>query len=319
MSANIEQMETLETQARRLIENEVMTGLAQDPKRISPKYFYDQKGSSLFDAITDQEEYYVPRVEKEIYREYKAAICETIGKGVSLIEPGAGSCEKIRWLLPELEPVVYVPMDISAEHLQQSATALSNEFANLKVQPQVCDHTQGLVFNDLSPAPPVFFYPGSSVGNYEPEEAVELLSDMRAKMDTEGGLLIGVDTKKDEAVLHAAYNDSEGVTAEFNVNVLHNLNNLLDGNLDSSKFEHLALYNSTVGRIEMHLRCKEDHAADLAGQVIEFSKDELVHTENSYKYHPEEFIGLAEQAGFAIKELWQDQRNWFSVMYFSPV
>lgn len=302
-----------------LVEREVMSGLAQTPKQISPKYFYDQQGSALFDAITGLDEYYLPRVEKEIFAEHRAAICASIGKGVTLVEPGAGSCEKIKWLLPDLEPAAYVPMDISAEHLQASASTLSEEYADLKVVPQVCDHTQGIEIDvELNGAPRVFFYPGSSVGNFEPVAAEEFLRDMRAQMNGKGGLLIGVDTKKDTDVLHAAYNDAEGVTARFNVNVLNNLNQLLDGDIDIDKFEHHALYNAELGRIEMHLRCTQDHSAHLAGQRVEFSEGELVHTENSYKYHPDEFISLAERAGFAHCELWQDARGWFAVLYFEP-
>ena len=298
---------------------EVLAGLAQTPKQISPKFFYDQQGSALFDAITELDEYYLPRVEKQIFSEHHDAICETIGTGVTLIEPGAGSCEKIKWLLPELAPAAYVPMDISGEHLQASAAALREEFAELTVVPQVCDHTKGLKIDaQLDAAPPVFFYPGSSVGNFEPAGAVNFLRDMRAQMNDEGGLLIGVDTKKDPDVLHAAYNDAAGVTAEFNVNALNNLNQLLDGDIDSDKFEHHALYNEQQGRIEMHLRCKEDCSAQLAGERVEFAEDELIHTENSYKYHPEEFINLAERAGFEHRELWQDKRGWFSVLYFAP-
>lgn len=297
-----------------------MEGLSRTPKQISPKFFYDQQGSALFDAIVDLDEYYVPRIEKQIFVEHSAAMCAAIGEGVTLVEPGAGSCEKIKWLLPDLDPAVYVPMDISGEHLQASASALSAQFTDLNVAPQVCDHTQGIELEvDVSDARPVFFYPGSSVGNFEPEAAVDFLRDMRANMNGDGGLLIGVDTKKDTDVLHAAYNDAEGVTAQFNLNVLNNLNALLDGDLDPSKFEHVALYNEERGRIEMHLRCTADHAARLAGQQVSFTAGELVHTENSYKYHPDEFVQLAETAGFKSREVWQDDRGWFAVLYFEPV
>jgi dimethylhistidine N-methyltransferase len=301
------------------VELEVMAGLAKKPKQISPKFFYDEKGSALFDAITDLDEYYVPRVEKEILTEHRAEICATVGKGVTLVEPGAGSCEKIRWLLPELELAAYVPMDISGEHLQASAAALSDDYAELKVIPQVCDHTRGIELDEaVGEAPPVFFYPGSSVGNFEPAAAVEFMLGMRAQMNDLGGLLIGVDTKKDAAVLHSAYNDEAGVTAQFNINVLDNLNSLLEGDIDTDKFTHHALYNGEHGRIEMHLRCTGKHSAKLAGQQVEFAEGELIQTEYSYKYHPDEFIELAKQAGFAAKKVWQDKQGWFSVMYFVP-
>jgi dimethylhistidine N-methyltransferase len=297
---------------------EVLAGLARTPKQISPKYFYDQKGSALFDAITELDEYYLPRVEQQIFSAYGDAMCAAIGTGVTIIEPGAGSCEKIKWLLPGLAPAAYVPMDISADHLRASAAALSSEFAGLQVLPQACDHTVGIELEHKSEGPPVFFYPGSSIGNFTPAEAVEFMQTMRAHMQDRGGLLIGVDTKKDVEVLHAAYNDSQGLTARFNMNALDHLNNVLDGSLDTDRFVHHALYNESEGRIEMYLRCTGTHTAELAGQPVSFSEGELVQTEYSYKYHPEEFSVLAEQAGFARRQLWQDERGWFSVTYFEP-
>ena len=302
------------------VEQEVIAGLSQSSKQVSPKYFYDEKGSALFDAITELDEYYVPRVEKAILVRHRAEICAAIGSGVTLVEPGAGSCEKVRWLLPELDLAAYIPMDISGEHLQASAVSLSDDYAELKISPQVCDHTQGIDIDiDVDAAPPVFFYPGSSVGNFEPEAAVEFMRAMRAQMRDTGGLLIGVDTKKDADILHAAYNDSAGVTAQFNVNLLDNLNSLLEGDIDTNKFTHHALYNAEHGRIEMHLRCIDSHSAQLAGHQLEFAEGELVQTEYSYKYHPDEFIELAKSAGFSPVKVWQDEDLWFAVMYFEPV
>ena len=302
------------------VAQEVIAGLSQSPKQVSPKYFYDEKGSALFDAITELDEYYLPRVEKATLVRYRAEICTAIGSGMTLVEPGAGSCEKIRWLLPELDLAAYIPMDISGEHLQASAVSLSYDYAELKISPQVCDYTQGIdIDRALDDAPPVFFYPGSSVGNFEPEAAVEFMRAMRAQMQDAGGLLIGVDTKKDADVLHAAYNDSAGVTAKFNINLLENLNSLLEGDIDTDKFAHHALYNAEHGRIEMHLRCIGSHSARLAGHQLEFAEGELVHTEYSYKYHPDEFIELAKSAGFAPVKVWQDEDRWFAVLYFEPV
>jgi dimethylhistidine N-methyltransferase len=302
------------------VAQEVIAGLSQSPKQVSPKYFYDEKGSALFDAITKLDEYYVPRVEKAILVDNRAEICAAIGSGVTLVEPGACSCEKIRWLLPELDLAAYVPMDISGEHLQASAVALGDDYAELKITPQVCDHTRGIdIHLAVDDAPPVFFYPGSSVGNFEPEAAVQFMRAMRAQMQDTGGLLIGVDTKKDADILHAAYNDSAGVTAQFNINLLDNLNSLLEGDIDTDKFVHHALYNAERGRIEMHLRCTGRHSAQLAGHQLEFAEGELVHTEYSYKYHPDEFIELARLAGFAPVKVWQDDDRWFAVMYFEPV
>lgn len=316
-AAAIEQEVAIETDELLI---EVLAGLTLTPKQISPKFFYDQKGSALFDAITELDEYYLPRIERQIFDAHHEDMCAAIGQGVTLIEPGAGSCQKIRWLLPELAPAVYVPMDISVEHLYASATALGSEFAGLNVMPQACDHTVGIKLENApdADAPPVFFYPGSSIGNYTPAEAVEFMRCMRALMPDRGGLLIGVDTKKDAAVLDAAYNDSQGVTAQFNMNVLDHLNQALDGSIDTESFEHHALYNTIEGRIEMHLRCTGTHKAALAGQVISFTKGELMQTEYSYKYHPDEFRALAAEAGLVLRELWQDDRGWYSVMYFEP-
>ena len=302
------------------VAQEVIAGLSQSPKQVSPKFFYDEKGSALFDAITELDEYYLPRVEKATLVRHRAEICAAIGSGMTLVEPGAGSCEKIRWLLPELDLAAYIPMDISGEHLQASAVSLSEDYAELKISPQVCDHTQGIDIDlAVDDAPPIFFYPGSSVGNFEPEAAVEFMRAMRAQMQDTGGLLIGVDTKKDADVLHAAYNDSAGVTAQLNINLLENLNSLLEGDIDTDKFAHHATYNAEHGRIEMHLRCIGSHSAQLAGHQLEFAEGELVHTEYSYKYHPDEFIELAKSAGFAPVKVWQDEDRWFAVMYFEPV
>ena len=301
------------------VAQEVIAGLSQSPKQVSPKYFYDEKGSALFDAITELDEYYLPRVEKATLVRHRAEICAAIGSGMTLVEPGAGSCEKIRWLLPELDLAAYIPMDISGVHLQASAVSLSDDYAELKISPQVCDHTQGIDIDlAVDNAPPVFFYPGSSVGNFEPEAAVEFMRTMRAQMHDTGGLLIGVDTKKDADVLHAAYNDSAGVTAQFNINLLENLNSLLEGDIDTDKFAHQAIYNAEHGRIEMHLRCTGSHSARLAGHQLEFVEGELLHTEYSYKYHPDEFIELAKSAGFAPVKVWQDEDRWFAVLYFEP-
>jgi dimethylhistidine N-methyltransferase len=305
---------------------EVLAGLARRPKQISPKYFYDQKGSALFDEITRLDDYYVPRVEQQIFEQYRLEMCTAIGTAATLIEPGAGSCEKVKWLLPELEPEVYIPMDISAEHLEASAADLKLVYPNLHVMPQVRDHTIDMNIDiDASAARPVFFYPGSSIGNFDPASAEEFLRSMRMQLQSNalnesaaGGLLIGVDAKKDTALLNAAYNDREGVTAKFNVNALNHLNELLAGNIPTENFVHHAFYNENHGRIEMHLRCIKSHTAQLAGQHLEFTEGELVHTEYSYKYHPDEFIALAARAGFSIRELWQDQRKWYSVMYFEP-
>ena len=306
--------------ARNAAADEVLTGLSGSRKRIAPKFFYDRKGSQLFDEITNLDEYYVPRVEEQIFVDNRDDICAGVGSGSIVLEPGAGSCEKIRWLLPELEPAVYKPMDISGEHLKHSARALREDYPDIRIEPVVCDHTAGLDVFDVRPDDPVvYFYPGSSIGNFEPAAAVNFMQGMCRQMEQGGGLLIGVDTKKETEVLHAAYNDSRGVTAKFNLNVLEHLNELLCGDLDTAKFSHVARYDASHGRIEMYLRSQESHSATLAGQQLEFAEGEMIHTENSYKYHPQEFAELAREAGFTLSHLWQDARAWFSVMLFRPV
>jgi dimethylhistidine N-methyltransferase len=300
---------------------EVLAGLQDEAKHIAPKYFYDAKGAALFDAITTLDEYYVTRVERSILGDHGGDICAAIGPGASIVEPGAGSCEKIGWLLPALAPSRYTALDISAEHLAASTARLQTAFPDIAIEARACDHTRGLDLDDPGDAPLVFFYPGSSIGNFEPEDAVGFLREMRAAIDVcgeGGGLLIGVDAKKDEAVLNAAYNDRAGITRRFNLNVLEHLNALLDGTLDTARFTHAAWYNARRGRIEMHLRCRESHTAVLAGEELAFAAGELIHTENSYKYHPEEFAALAARAGFRLRNVWQDARGWFSVMYLIP-
>ncbi len=298
---------------------EVLGGLLQTPKRISPKYFYDQIGSALFDAITNLDEYYIPRVEQDIFECYKSEICKEIGKQRTIVEPGAGSCEKIKWLLPELEPAAYVPMDISGSHLRENAAKLRSDHPELTVNPLVFDHTNGVELGNILPdSASVFFYPGSSIGNFEPLAAIEFMQKLRLNMGDEGGLLIGVDTKKDREVLHAAYNDHKGVTAAFNINVLSHLNFLFNCNLNPDAFEHVAFYNEEHGRIEMHLYCMRDHSVLLAGTYVNFSAGELINTEYSYKYHPHEFSALAHRAGLCLRCLWQDERRHFSLMYFEP-
>jgi dimethylhistidine N-methyltransferase len=302
------------------VAQEVLAGLLAPSKRIPPKYFYDQRGSELFTAITQLDEYYIPATERAILEANRAAICERIGPARAVVEPGAGACEKIRWLLPDLAPAVYMPMDISAEHLSESADSLREHCPGLNVEPVACDHSAGLQIADVQALDdPVFFYPGSSIGNFEPPDVVAFLASMRGSMDASGGLLIGVDTKKDPAVLNAAYNDRQGITADFNLNVLAHLNELLDGDFELDNFEHWAYYNAAEGRIEMHLRSRIDQTVTLAGKTVSFARGETVHTENSYKYTPEEFLQLARQAGLAGSGLWQDARGYFAVMYFEAV
>jgi len=308
----------VDTVQQSAVAREVLEGLTAPDRYILPKYFYDQRGSELFAAITQVDEYYVPAAERRILEGNRSAICARIGAGRPVVEPGAGACEKIRWLLPDLAPSVYMPLDISTAHLAESAAALRADRPELNVEPVACDHSSGLQVPEVEALDnPVFFYPGSSIGNFEPARAAGFLASLRGSMDTGGGLLIGVDTKKDPAVLNAAYNDSEGLTAAFNLNVLAHLNRLLDGDFELTNFEHQAYYNATEGRIEMHLRSRVEQTVMLAGQALSFGRGETIHTENSYKYAPDEFVALAAQAGLVPNGRWQDDRQYFAVMYFS--
>lgn len=291
-------------------------GFSQSPKRLSPKFFYDAAGSQIFDQICAQPEYYVPAVERRIFEMHADDIIACIGDDCHLIEPGAGSSVKVRFLLDRLRPAMYVPMDISSEHLRLSAERLAQDYPHIPIHAVCVDHTKPY---ELPPDIPsnrrVFFYPGSSLGNFDPHEAVAFLSDLRQKAGDGGGLLIGIDTKKPVHVLNQAYNDAAGVTAEFNLNLLKRVKRELGGDVDPDNFYHYAYYNSQHGRIEMHLVSRDDHTLRVNGNVFNFKAGESIHTENSYKYLPEEFQELARQADWQSVKLWQDEQKYFSLHY----
>jgi dimethylhistidine N-methyltransferase len=299
----------------------VLTGLSGQPKRIPPKYFYDGEGSRLFEAICAQPEYYLTRVETDLLKAEAVAIARRIGKVACMIEPGAGCCAKARLLLGRLQAASYWPVDISGEALAQAASRLSAEHPLLEVTAVQLDFTAGQGFAPLLPHLPddgrrVVYYPGSSIGNASPAEAVELLKAFRALAGSQGGLLIGFDLKKDPARLHAAYNDAAGVTAAFNRNLLVRLNRELGADFRTERFDHYAFYNPEAGRIEMHLVSRERQQVKVAGTPVMFEAGESLHTENSYKYLPEEFDALAAQAGFSREAGWQDSEGLFAVHFY---
>lgn len=299
----------------------VLTGLSGRPKRIPPKYFYDGEGSRLFEAICAQPEYYLTRVETALLKAKAENIAHRIGKVACMIEPGAGCCAKARLLLGRLQAASYWPVDISGEALAQSARLLSEEHPALIVTAAQLDFTAGQGFVPLLPHLPatgrrLVYYPGSSIGNASPAEAVELLKAFRVLAGTDGGLLIGFDLKKDPARLHAAYNDAAGVTAAFNLNLLVRLNRELEADFQPDRFAHYAFYNPEAGRIEMHLVSRECQRVTVAGVTVEFEVGESLHTENSYKYTPQEFDALAAQTGFSLDEGWQDSEGLFAVRYY---
>jgi dimethylhistidine N-methyltransferase len=297
---------------------EVLAGLSRDRKALSPKFFYDERGSRLFDAITELPEYYPTRTEIDIIRQNGAAMVERIGRGCQLIELGSGSSIKVRLLLDALEPMVYMPVDISKAHLANSATALAADFPHLQIHAVCADYSAPFLLPELAVADrKVAFFPGSSIGNFEPDQARTLLARVARMVGTGGGLLIGVDLKKDAEILNAAYNDSQGVTAKFNLNLLARINRELDGDFDLDRFYHHAFYDADKGRVEMHLVSETHQSVQVDGRSFGFFAGEGIHTECSYKYSVEEFGDLARRAGFTPADAWLDLDGLFSVHFFT--
>ena len=294
---------------------ELLAGLAQRPRSIAPKFFYDAAGSALFDRICELPEYYPTRTELEILSRHAGEMAACIGPDAELVEFGAGSSRKVRLLLDALPGMRrYVPVDISVEHLAGAVELLRADYPGLDVRPLAADFTRPLTLpaRDAVPARRAGFFPGSSIGNFTPEEAEAFLRDA-AVLLAGGGLLIGVDLVKDPAVLHAAYNDAEGVTAAFNLNVLARANRELGADFDLDAFAHYAFYEPRRQRIEMHLQSLRRQQVRLCGRVFDIAEGESLHTENSYKYSIEGFRDLARRAGFQPKAVWCDDRRWFSV------
>ncbi len=296
---------------------EVIEGLKQSPRKIPPKFFYDAKGSRLFDAICELPEYYQTRTDISLLTQYAEEIAGLIGEQCLLIEPGSGSCEKVRYLLDEIQPTAYMPMDISRVHLFDAVQQLSNEYPWLDIHASCMDFTTNVKLHFCPPnIHKVAFFPGSSIGNFEPDDAIVFMRHIAQVLGQGGSLLIGVDLKKDEKLLHAAYNDSQDVTAEFNLNLLHRINDELNANFDLEYFQHKALYNEQAGRIEMHLVSTVEQTVTIGEQEFTFRESETIHTENSYKYTVAEFGALAGQAGYEQKKVWRDSSDLFSLHYY---
>jgi dimethylhistidine N-methyltransferase len=293
---------------------DVIDDLSQHPKRLSPKYFYDATGSELFEQITLLPEYYPTRTELTILRDRSRAISAIIPKGAALVEFGAGATTKVRLLLNECALGAYVPVDISGDFLKAQADALRVDFPGLKVHPVTADFTAPFERPGAVDAmPKVGFFPGSTLGNFEPHEACAFLRSARGILGKGARMVIGVDLEKDERVLYDAYNDSAGVTARFNLNVLHRINRELGGDFDIGAFVHRAVYNRDRHRIEMHLISKKALTARVLGKKFSFRPGESIHTENSYKYSVERFAALAKGSGWTPLESWTDAAGMFSV------
>jgi dimethylhistidine N-methyltransferase len=287
---------------------DVIAGLTAKPKRLPPKYFYDTAGSALFDRITGLPEYYPTRCELTLLQNNAPAIASLFPPGCALIEFGAGSSRKARILLGAAATVeAYIPVDISGDFLQQDAAQLRRDFPHLTVQPVVADFTQKLDLpSGIAGLPRVGFFPGSTIGNFEPHEACNFMRHAAGMLGTGAVLVIGVDLVKDAKILYRAYNDADGVTAKFNLNLLTRINRELGADFDLSSFEHHAFYNSEQSRIEMHLASTRRQKVRVSGTTIDFRAGETIHTENSYKYTIESFQALARGSGWSPLKVWSD-------------
>ncbi len=300
--------------------DDVLRGLGASPKRLPPKYFYDEIGSALFDAICALPEYYPTRVETALIQTHAAAIAGALGGRCALIEFGSGASRKSRLLITAARPAVYVPIDIARETLRQAAEDLCHAFPELPVVAVCADYSQPFQLPDLVPYRPrrrVVFFPGSTIGNFDPDEAVAFLANARGLAGAGGALVIGVDLRKDMGVLTAAYDDPQGVTAAFNLNVLARINRELGADFDLRAFRHRAWYAQAPGRIEMHLESCRDQDVRIGTTRIAFACGETIHTEDSYKYSVPGFQALAARAGFRPAACWVDDANLFSIHYMT--
>jgi dimethylhistidine N-methyltransferase len=295
---------------------ELLAGLNAPQAWIPAKYFYDALGSQLFDAITNLPEYYLTRSEAAIFSRDIGDIARAVGTGRNLIDLGAGNCEKAASLFASLKPAHYVAVDLSADYLETTLARLRHQYPDIAMSGLGLDMTEGLSFPDSVPdSGRLFFYPGSSIGNFTPVDAAGFLSDLRRECRQHGGLLIGVDLTKEKAILDAAYDDALGVTAAFNLNALNNVNSVLGSDFDVRDWRHCGFYNQTMSRAEMHVETRLAVDVSWPGGSRRFEAGERIHTENSYKYSIEEFGALLRRAGFRSVTAWTDQRNWFALFY----
>jgi L-histidine Nalpha-methyltransferase len=299
---------------------DVVAGLSSNPRALPCKYFYDERGAALFQKICELPEYYITRTEIDILDGNRAEIASQLGPNIQLIGLGTGAGTKTRILIEALKnPTVYVPVDISEKQLSESTAIFRKIFPDLEILPVCADYLQPVVL----PSPQhkaarnVVYFPGSTIGNFGPDEAIEFLRRVANVSQESGGLLIGVDLKKDPGVIESAYNDGAGVTARFNLNLLERVNRDLGADFDLDQWRHRAIYNSNAGRIEMYLISEVDQFVHLAEHKFHFRRGEKITTEYSYKYAPEEFAALAGKAGFEFVRMWSDDARLFGVFYFS--
>lgn len=302
--------------------SDVLDGLRKSPKELSPVWFYDELGSLLFDSICDLPEYYLTRTEQGIMQLHAAEMARHIGPDVALIEFGSGTSVKTRLLLDKLEqPAAYVAVDISREHLLDAAGLLARDYPALHIIPVCADFTQPIELPKQIAAAQrhVVYFPGSTLGNFMPDRAWQLLASMRNMIGRDGAVLIGIDLKKDPQALQHAYDDPAGVTAEFNLNALRHINRELGANFDLEAFDHYAIWLEDQSRIEMHLVSTRDQVVDLAGEQVVFRRGEHLRTECCHKYTLDGFAGLAASAHLAVSRVWTDADSKFSVQLLEPL
>jgi len=300
--------------------SDVMVGLSSNPRTLPCKYFYDERGAALFQKICELPEYYITRTELDILDRHRDEIASQLGPNVELIGLGTGAGTKTRILIEALEkPAAYLPVDISEKQLRKSSALFRKIFPNLEILPVCADYLQPVVLPSPrhKAARNVVYFPGSTIGNFEPNEALEFLQRIANVSGRGGGLLIGVDLQKDQNVIEAAYNDSAGVTAQFNLNLLARINREIGADFDLSRWRHRAIYHSEAGRIEMYLISATSQTVRIQDREFHFGADERILTEHSYKHTPEGFIALANQAGFDFVKLWTDDARLFGIFYFS--
>jgi dimethylhistidine N-methyltransferase len=300
--------------------SDVIAGLSSDPRTLPCKYFYDERGAALFQKICELPEYYITRTEIDILSRHHAEIALQIGPNVELIGLGTGAGTKTRILIEALDkPAAYIPVDISEKQLRKSTAVFRKIFPSLEILPVCADYLQPVVLPSPrhKAARNVVYFPGSTIGNFEPNEALEFLRRVANVSGRGGGLLIGVDLQKDQSVIEAAYNDKAGVTAEFNLNLLAHINRKTGANFDVKRWQHRAIYNAEAGRIEMYLISQTDQTVRIQDRQFHFRAGERILTEHSYKHTPEGFTALARQVGFDFVKLWTDDARLFGVFYFT--